>query len=92
MSKSLSEQAVAISWWSGASLPAWLTEEFYLREIEPKLKAIRVREIAETLHVSMPYAALIRAGRRRKHQRHWQALAELVAVAFYDFGRHRPNR
>jgi hypothetical protein len=32
------------------------------------------------LGISVAYAVAIRAGRRRPHPRHWQALAELVAV------------
>jgi hypothetical protein len=29
----------------------------------------------------MPYAAEIRAGRRRPHPRHWQALAKLAGIS-----------
>jgi hypothetical protein len=78
VSKALSEHAVAISWWSPASQPGWLTEVFYLREIAPKLKGTKIREIAAALQISQPYAAEIRKGRRRPHPRHWQRLAELV--------------
>jgi CRISPR-associated endonuclease Cas1 len=78
ISKRLSDHAVANSWWSPSSLPSWLTEEYYAREIQPRLGKIKVREIAQVMHVSLPYAAFIRAGRRRPHPRHWQALAGLV--------------
>ncbi|MBZ5658010.1 MAG: CRISPR-associated endonuclease Cas1 [Acidobacteriia bacterium] len=81
ISKVLSNHAVANSWWSPSSLPAWLNEEYYTEEIQPRLRTVKVREIAQALQVSKPYAAFIRAGRRRPHPRHWQALAELVGVS-----------
>jgi CRISPR-associated endonuclease Cas1 len=81
VSKMLSDHAVAISWWSPSSLPEWLNEECYARRIQPRLRTIRVREIAKALHVSEPYAALIRSGRRRPHPRHWEALGRLVDVS-----------
>ena len=80
MSKVLSDHAVANTWWDPSSLPTWLTEECYVQNIQPQLRAIKVREIAELIHISMPYAALVRAGRRRPHPRHWQALGALVGV------------
>jgi len=80
ISKTLSDHAVAISWWSPSSLPEWLTEEYYLQQIQPRLGRIRVREIAQALQVSEAYAGLIRSGRRRPHPRHWQALAGLTKV------------
>jgi hypothetical protein len=79
-SKTLSDHAVAISWWSPSSLPAWLNEECYVRKIQPRLKAVKVREISEALKVTQPYAALIRAGRRQPHPRHWLALAKLAGA------------
>lgn len=78
VSHKLSEHAVANTWWSPSSMPAWLTEDFYVQRIQPQLKTIKVRVIAEALHVSKPYAAFIRDGRRRPHPRHWRALADLV--------------
>jgi len=80
ISKALSDHAVANSWWSPSSVPAWLNEECYVERIQPRLRTIKVREISEAMRVSKPYAALIRAGRRRPHPRHWMALAELVGV------------
>jgi hypothetical protein len=80
-SKALSDHAVANTWWEPSSLPTWLTAEFYQREIQPKLRTLKVREIAEALHLSQQYAALIRAGRRRPHPRHWEALTKLVGVS-----------
>jgi hypothetical protein len=80
ISKTLSDHAVANSWWSPSNLPEWLNEEFYVQEIQPKLRTIRVREIADALGVSHPYAAFIRSGRRRPHARHWPVLAKLVGI------------
>lgn len=80
ISRTLSDHAVANSWWSPSSLPAWLNEECYVARIQPRLRTVKVREISEALHVSKPYAALVRAGRRRPHARHWETLAELVGV------------
>jgi len=58
-----------------------VNEEFYLQQIQPRLRAIKVREIAQAMRVSKPYAALIRAGRGRPHPRHWEPLAELAGVS-----------
>jgi CRISPR-associated endonuclease Cas1 len=81
ISKALSDHAVAISWWSPSSLPAWLNEEFYVQKIQPQLRQLKVREIAKAMQVSQPYAAFIRSGRRRPHPRHWEELAKLVGVS-----------
>lgn len=78
MSDALSNHAVANTWWDPSTLPSWLTAQCYTEQIQPKLQAIKVREIAEVLHVSKPYAALVRSGRRRSHPRHWLVLARLV--------------
>jgi len=80
ISKALSDHAVANSWWSPSSLPAWLNEEGYVQQIQPRLRTVKVREIAQALQISKPYAAFIRAGRRRPHPRHWQALAKLLGL------------
>lgn len=58
--------------------PAWLTEQFYSEQIQPRLNRVQVKEIAASLGVSIPYASYIRAGRRRPHPRHWEGLARLV--------------
>lgn len=76
----LSDHAVANTWWSPSSLPSCLNEECYIQQIQPQLRTIKIREISETMHVSKPYAALVRAGRRQPHPRHWLALAKLVGV------------
>jgi hypothetical protein len=81
LSRALSDHAVANTWWEPSSLPDWLTEQCYLQQIQPRLRTIKVREISEAMCVSKPYAALVRAGRRHPHPRHWQALAELAGLA-----------
>ena len=50
----------------------------FQRPIPQSCLCIVVREIAEAIKVSRPYAALIRAGRQRPHPRHWQSLAKLA--------------
>jgi CRISPR-associated endonuclease Cas1 len=67
--------------WVPSSQPAWLDNETYLQKIQPRLAGITYSAIASALGVSEPYAADIRAGRRRPHPRHWQALAQLVGVS-----------
>jgi hypothetical protein len=79
--ETLSDHAVANSWWDPSSLPSWLNEEYYVTKIQPRLRTFKVREISEAMHVSKPYAALVRAGRRRPHPRHWEALAGIVGVS-----------
>jgi hypothetical protein len=61
-------------------MPSWLTEEYYTKEIQPRLTGLRVREIANAIEVSHAYAGLVRAGKRRPHPRHWRTLAKLVAI------------
>ena len=84
ISKAISDHAVANTWWVSIYLPEWLNEERYLQTIQPLLRAKKVREIAEAMQVSKPYAAFIRSGRRRPHPRHWEALARMVAVSGSD--------
>jgi CRISPR-associated endonuclease Cas1 len=81
ISKRVSDHAVANTWWDPKSLPSWLTEEFYVQRIQPSLRSKKVREIAEAMRVSQPYAALIRSGRRCPHPRHWLALARLAGLS-----------
>jgi CRISPR associated protein, Cas1 family len=78
MSKTISDHAVANTWWDPSGLPSWLTEQCYVGQIQPLLRGKKVREIAEAMQVSQPYAAFVRSGRRRPHARHWVALAALV--------------
>jgi CRISPR-associated endonuclease Cas1 len=73
-------QAAARYGWSPSSQPDWLTEGVYTEKVKPLLARASISEIARALDVSYPYAAAIRAGRRRPHARRWAALAELVGV------------
>jgi CRISPR-associated endonuclease Cas1 len=73
--------AVAQNSWDPANQPVWLNEESYLRHIQPRLQGLSCSAISKAILVSLPYAADIRAGRRRPHPRHWQALAQLVGIS-----------
>jgi hypothetical protein len=66
--------------WKPSDQLASLTERVYVQRIQPGLSKISAGQLTTILHVSKPYAAAIRAGRRRPHPRHWQALARLVGV------------
>jgi len=67
--------------WKASDLPTWLNEEFYRREVQPRLKGITLSVLASTLGVSITYAVHIRSGRRVPHLRHWKTLAKLVGVS-----------
>ena len=73
-------QAAARYGWSPSNQPDWLMERVYTEKVKPHLASASISEIARALDVSYPYAAAIRAGRRRPHPRHWQVLSELVGV------------
>ena len=75
------QQVAARKAWQPSDKPDWLTKQFYAEKVQPRLAALRNSAIASALTVSMPYAAEIRAGRRRPHPRHWRALAELAGVS-----------
>lgn len=78
--KRITDHAVAITWWDPNSLPKWLTEDFYAKQIQPKLKPIRVAELSRVLGVSKPYAGLIRSGKSRPHPRHWKKLSDIAQL------------
>jgi len=67
--------------WRNSSGASSLDREKYDREIQPRLASVTIARIAVTLGVCEPYAADIRSGRRRPHQRHWEPLAQLVDVS-----------
>jgi CRISPR-associated endonuclease Cas1 len=71
-------QALAWRRWEPSSKPEGLTQEVYDHKIKPSLLRSSISQIANALKVSIPYAANIRLGRRRPHQRHWQALSQLA--------------
>jgi CRISPR-associated endonuclease Cas1 len=66
--------------WQSSQHPAWLDEKTYREKIQPRLAEITVSAISTALGISEPYAADIRAGKRRPHPRHWLTLAQLVGV------------
>ncbi len=72
--------AQACSAWNAASQPAWLTGELYSKRIQPLLALMSSSAVAKQIGVSRWYAGRIRQG-YRPHQRHWQALAQLVGVS-----------
>ena len=66
--------------WNPSSQPDWLTDEVYVKEIQPRLRNSSLSKIASSISVSLMYASDIRRGRRRPHPRHFQALANLVGI------------
>jgi CRISPR-associated endonuclease Cas1 len=66
--------------WKPQDQPSWLTEQFYFDEIQPPLARVAVSRIAAALRVSVPYAADIRANRRKPHPRHWLTLSKLAHI------------
>jgi hypothetical protein len=70
----------AIQNWKPSDLPAWLTRDVYVTQIQPALSGIAKSRIRSALGVSEPYSSDIRAGKRVPHPRHWQVLAKLVGV------------
>ena len=74
------KQVEALRRWNPAELPKWLDEDFYRREILPRLSAFTVKAIRLAIDVSHPYAILIKRGERIPHPRHWVRLARLAGV------------
>jgi CRISPR-associated endonuclease Cas1 len=74
-------QAAAQKAWQPSDQPAWLTEEIYSREIQPRLASVTVPTVKEALGVSKAYATKIRSGRRLPHPRHWYMLAGLAGIS-----------
>lgn len=70
----------AQSKWHIWNHPAWLTDQFYSEQIQPRLGKVEVKKIAASLGVSNTYASYIRAGRSRPHPRHWEKLANLFGI------------
>jgi CRISPR-associated protein Cas1 len=74
------KQAEALRKWNPQDLPKWLDEDFYRREILPRLSSFTVKKIRLAIDVSHPYATLIRRGTLLPHPRHWFTLAKFVGV------------
>jgi len=66
--------------WDPSHQPAWLTSEPFTHKIQPLLASVAMSTIQSAIGVSKWYASKIRQG-WRPHQRHWQALAQLVGVS-----------
>ena len=73
-----------ISNWRPSDLPAWLTRDVYVKQVQPALAKVAKSQICVALGVSHPYACHIQAGKRVPHPRHWQALAQMVGVSHED--------
>jgi CRISPR-associated endonuclease Cas1 len=72
--------AAGLEAWRSSDQPAWLTEETYVRKIQPRLSNATVPAIRAAIGVSKSYATDIRSGKRLPHPRHWQTLAHLVRL------------
>ena len=75
------KQVEALREWNPAELPSWLDEDFYRREVLPRLSEFTAKKIRVAIDVSHPYATLIKRGYRIPHPRHWMKLAELAGVS-----------
>lgn len=73
--------AAAIRAWKAINQPAWLTEETYRREIQPKLLSVKLPVLMAALEISKPYATNLRNGKRLPHPRHWKTLAQLTGMS-----------
>ncbi len=73
-------QATARWAWQSSQQPDWLTQNFYVEKIQPRLVHFANGAIAAALGVSRVYAAAIRRGVLRPHPRHWMKLADLVGI------------
>ena len=78
--KSRRKHAGALRAWQLSDQAAWLDEETYKREIQPRLTELTVPAIIAALDISKAYATNIRHGKRVPHPRHWQTLAGLVRI------------
>jgi len=71
--------------WKSSDQPSWLDEAFYVKTIRPQLVMVKIKAVAASLGVSIPYASLVCAGQRLPHPRHWQKLAQLAGVSRNSF-------
>jgi CRISPR-associated protein Cas1 len=76
-SKTRKANHAAMQAWSTSDHPTWLTEKFYVKKMQPQLGSLSSSAIARQFQVSRGYATEIREG-RIPHQRHWEALANLI--------------
>jgi CRISPR-associated endonuclease Cas1 len=78
------QNALAQHAWKPSEQPKWLTANFYIEKIQPRLASLSASTIARQISVSRWYAGRLREG-YRPHPRHWQALAKLVSVSSNAF-------
>jgi CRISPR-associated endonuclease Cas1 len=71
----------AIQNWKPGDLPAWLTRDVYVKQVQPALASVAKSQVRSALGVSEPYSSDIQSGKRVPHPRHWEALAKLVGVS-----------
>lgn len=74
--------------WNPGDLPKWLTADVFERRVVPVLRTLRTSQVSRCLASSVAYAALVRAGTRTPHPRHWQALAELCRLELHQSERN----
>ena len=70
--------------WIAAEHPSWLDQETYVNRILPRLSGLTVSAIASAIQVSLGYADSIRKGKVHPHARHWQKLADVVAISPHE--------
>jgi CRISPR-associated endonuclease Cas1 len=78
------KQVEALRRWNSSDLPKWLDEDFYRRQVLPRLAGFTVKRIRVAIDVSHPYATLIKRGLRIPHPRHWVVLARMAGIAAND--------
>ena len=71
--------------WKPSDLPAWLTRDVYMTQIQPALTKVAKSRISSVLGVSEPYSSNIQGGKCIPLPRHWPALAMLAGV-FQNIG------
>jgi CRISPR-associated endonuclease Cas1 len=74
------KHAAALRAWKPSDQSAELSEDVYIREIQPQLGSVTVPTIRAALGVSKAYATSIRSGNRVPHRRHWGALKALAGL------------
>lgn len=74
-------EAAKRAWRSTPERVTWPDEKIYMNKIQPQLSSVPISVLSSALGVCESYAADIRAGRRRPHARHWEALARLAGLA-----------
>ena len=69
--------------WEPSNNPAWLTQQFFLEEIQPKLADTPTHKITNAIGVSRWYVGKIRKG-YIPHPRHWLTLKDLISEITHE--------